>query len=53
MPVALESSFWAPTASVEPSAERATEEPNQSFVLVLEALMYACCDQVEPARVKR
>jgi hypothetical protein len=50
MPVAALLSSIAPVASVLPSADSATLEPSSSLPSVLDALTYACCDHVVPAR---
>jgi hypothetical protein len=50
MPVAAPSSSGAPTASVLPSPDSASAAPNESAGSVFDALTYACCTQVAPAR---
>src|SRR5689334_5736541 len=49
--MALLSSFGAPTASVEPSADSAIEEPKSTNPgALLDALTYDCCIHVVPLR---
>ena len=52
MPVAALVSKGAPTASVVPSDESATPNPNLSPPRVFDALMYACWAHAPPDRVK-
>src|SRR5204862_2294373 len=50
-PVAAQSSSSEPTSNVLPSSLSATSTPKESCASPLDGLMYACCDQVAPARV--
>jgi hypothetical protein len=52
MPVAPLGSMSEPTASVFPSAESATADPNALLVRAFDALTYACWVHEVPVRVK-
>ena len=52
IPVALDCSMSAPTASRVPSAESDTAQPNWLMELVLDAFTYASCAQEVPDRAK-
>ena len=51
MPVDAALSPGPPTASVLPLPSSATPAPNSPWNVVFDALTYACCDHVMPARV--
>src|SRR5262245_24129143 len=52
MPATPPSSSYALSASVAPSPDRLTANPKRSPASVCSPFRYACCDQVDPERVK-